>query len=125
MKACCSPKKRKWLVHDIKKNNNFIFSIVVMDDSIDKVKSWMHNNQKLFSQMISLAMLIFGILMIVGAVKNWDLLYKPDESYHNRWTIGQISRYLGRDTARIIGVVGGLLLVVAGAVWSYKSFSKI
>ena len=95
-----------------------------MDDSSDKVRNWMHNNPELFGKMVSLTFLVFGILVIIGAVKNWDWIYKPDESYHGWWTIGQISRYAGRNTARVIGVIGGLLLVVAGAFWSYKSFTK-
>lgn len=90
----------------------------------DKIRSWMHNNSETFSRLVSLAFLVFGVLVVIGAVKNWDWIYKPDASYHNRWTIGQVSRYLGRDTARVIGFVCGLLLVVAGSVWSYMAFFK-
>jgi hypothetical protein len=90
----------------------------------DKVTNWMNNNGGLVGKMVALAILVFGLLVIIGAIKNWDWLYKPDASYHNRWTIGQVSRYLGRGTARIIGVVGGLLLVIAGAYWTYAAFFK-
>ena len=91
---------------------------------MDKIKDWIQNNGNTFSKMVSLAFLVFGILVIIGAIRNWDWLYKPDASYHNKWTIGQISRYLGRNTARIIGLIGGLLLVIAGAAWSYMAFFK-
>jgi len=84
----------------------------------------MHNNGTTFGKMVSLLILVFGILCIVGSIRNWDWLYKPDASYHNKWTIGQVSRYLGRTTARVIGFVGGLLLVLAGAAWSYAAFFK-
>ena len=94
------------------------------DSSIEKIRSWMHNNSETFGKMVSLAFLVFGILVIIGTIKNWDWIYKPDESYHNRWTIGQMSRYLGRDTARVIGFVGGLILIVAGGVWTYSAFFR-
>lgn len=84
----------------------------------------MHNNPALFGKLVALAILLFGVLVIIGAVRNWDWIYKPDESYHNRWTIGQVSRYAGRNTARVVGFVGGVVLVVAGAVWSYKLFTR-
>ena len=95
-----------------------------MNDTTDNVKSWMHNNPALFGKLVALMILLFGVLVIIGAVRNWDWIYKPDESYHNRWTIGQVSRYAGRNTARVIGFVGGIVLVIAGAVWSYKLFTR-
>jgi hypothetical protein len=95
-----------------------------MNETTDKVKSWMHSNPALFGKLVALAILLFGVLVIIGAVRNWDWIFKPDESYHNRWTIGQVSRYAGRNTARVIGFVGGVLLVVAGAAWSYKLFTR-
>jgi hypothetical protein len=92
--------------------------------SVDKIRTWIHQNSGLFSTMVSLAFLVFGVLVVVGAVRNWDWLFKPDESYHNKWTIGQVSRYLGRGPARVLGFVGGLILIIAGAVWSYMSLSR-
>lgn len=84
----------------------------------------MQQNPGLFGKMVSLSFVVLGILIIIGAFRDWDWLYKPDDSYHNRWTIGQVSRYAGRTTARVIGFIGGLLLIIAGTVWSYKSFTK-
>jgi Immunity protein 17 len=89
-----------------------------------EVKTWLAMNAGLLSRIVSLAFLVFGILAVIGAIKNWDWLYKADVAYHNKWTIGQISRYLGRNTARVCGFVGGLLLILAGAVWSYMAFTK-
>ena len=78
----------------------------------------------MFGKLVSLTILVFGILVVIGAIKNWDWLFKPDDSYHNKWTIGQISRYLGRNTARVVGFIGGILLIIAGGVWSYSAFMK-
>src|SRR4051812_31808918 len=94
------------------------------DGIIQKIKVWIHNNGDTFSKMVSLAFLVFGILVVIGAIKNWDWLYKPDDSYHNKWTIGQLSRYLGRRPARIAGFFGGLLLIAVGSFWSYRAFLK-
>ncbi len=94
------------------------------DSTIEKIRSWMHSNPGIFGKMVSLAFLVFGVLVVIGSIKNWDWIYKPDESYHNKWTIGQVSRYLGRDTARIIGFFGGLILIIAGSLWSYLAFFR-
>ncbi|NTS43890.1 hypothetical protein HRG84_23620 [Flavisolibacter sp. BT320] len=95
-----------------------------MKESVHNTNNLLQANPGLLGKTLALALLVFGILCIVGAIKNWDWIYKPDEAYHNRWTIGQVSRYAGRNTARVIGAVGGVLLVIAGAVWSYKMFTK-
>ncbi len=91
---------------------------------IDKIKDWIHNNGNTFSKIVSLAFLVFGILVIIGAIKNWDWLFKPDESYQNKWTIGQLSRYLGRNTARVVGFILGVVLVIAGGIWSYMALFR-
>lgn len=91
-----------------------------MDEN--KIKSWFQAHPHLVARMLSLCILAFGLLAMIGALKDWDWLYAPDKSYHNKWTIGQISRYLGRDTARVLGFMGGLLISIAGGVWSYLSF---
>lgn len=92
--------------------------------TIEKIRSWMHNNPAIFSKLVSLTFLVFGILVVIAAIRNWDWIFKPDISYHNKWTIGQVSRYLGRTPARIIGFIGGLILIVAGSIWTYMAFSK-
>ena len=94
------------------------------DSTIEKIRSWIHSNGGTFSKIVSLAFLVLGILVVIGAIRNWDWLYKPDASYHNKWTIGQISRYMGRTPARILGFVGGLLLVAVGSFWSYLAFTR-
>lgn len=89
-----------------------------------QLKALLAINPGLLTKLVSLSFLLIGILVVVGAIKNWDWIYKPDVAYHNKWTIGQISRYLGRNTARVCGFVAGLLLILAGAVWSYMAFTK-
>ena len=94
------------------------------DSFIENIRAWMHNNPGIFGKMVSVAFLAFGILVVIGAIKNWDWIFKPDASYQNKWTIGQMSRYLGRSTARIIGFIGGVILIIAGSVWSYMAFFR-
>ena len=89
-----------------------------------QIKTWLLINAGLLSKMVSLAFLVLGFLVVIGALKNWDWLYKPDVAYHNKWTIGQVSRYLGRNTSRVLGFGGGLLIIIAGAVWSYMAFTR-
>lgn len=84
----------------------------------------MHNNPALFGKLVSLLFLVFGILVVIAAIRNWDWIFKPDESYHNRWTIGQVSRYMGRTPARILGFIGGVLLIAVGSFWSYLAFTR-
>lgn len=94
------------------------------NSAIEKAKNAIQNNPGTFSKIFALALLTFGVLVVIGAIKNWDWLYSPDDSYHNWYTIGQVSRYLGRGTARVIGFIGGLILIFAGGAWSYAVFFK-
>ena len=91
---------------------------------MEKIRDWINNNGGIVGKMVSIVILIFGILVIIGAILNWDWLFKPDGHYQNKWTIGQLSRYLGRNTARVIGFIGGLIITIAGATWSYMTFFK-
>ena len=50
-------------------------------------------------------------------------LAEPDEHYQNNWTMGQISRYLGRDMARVIGFFTGIFFIVIGIYFAYKAFT--
>ncbi len=85
---------------------------------------WIKNNKHLTLQLTVCVLLVFGVLLMIGAVRNWDWLYQPDGHYQNNWTMGQISRYLGRNTARIIGFSGGVILTVICTCWGYNVFIK-
>lgn len=91
---------------------------------MEKIRDWIHNNGGLVGKMLSVIILVFGILVIIGAILNWDWLFKPDGHYQHKWTLGQLSRYLGRNTARVIGFTGGVIVTIAGAAWSYAAFFK-
>jgi len=91
---------------------------------MNKISSWIKENSGLVGKFFSIAILAVGLLLIIGAILNWDWMYKPDEHYHNRWNTGQISRYLGRGTARVFGFAVGLLLVIAGGYWSYMALFR-
>lgn len=88
----------------------------------EKTKSWMENNPGIFGKIIAVVLTVFGICLMIGAVKNWDWLYKADGHYQNNWNMGQISRYLGRTTARVIGFAGGLVLAGLGVFLLYAAF---
>lgn len=88
------------------------------------MSDWIKNNKALASQFVAFIIFSFGIVLIIGAVKDWNWLYQPDGHFQNNWNMGQISRYLGRTTARVIGFVGGVALTGIGAFWSYQIFVK-
>ncbi|HTE08316.1 MAG TPA: Imm17 family immunity protein [Flavitalea sp.] len=94
------------------------------DNIIKQISNWISTHTHAFSVIVSFSFLILGILAVLGSILNWDWLYKPDVAYHNKWTIGQISRYLGRGSARVLGFIGGLILIFSGAVWSYMALVK-
>ncbi|MFJ1376771.1 hypothetical protein ACILPE_09765 [Capnocytophaga canimorsus] len=89
---------------------------------METIENWIHNNKALFGKIIALALFILGFCLVIGAFKNWDWLYAADKHYQNNWTMGQISRYLGRDTARIIGLFGGFFLIFIGGYLTYVAF---
>lgn len=91
---------------------------------MEKISSWIKQHSGTVGKALSLAILVVGILLIIGAIMDWDWIYKPDNTYHNNWNTGQISRYLGRGTARVFGFLVGLLLVIAGGAWSYMAFFR-
>jgi hypothetical protein len=95
-----------------------------MKDTTDKAAAWMSSNPGLFSKMVAAALLAFGVLLIIGAFKDWDWLYSADGHYQNNWSMGQISRYLGRRTARVIGFAGGIGVTAIGLFLCYGAFIK-
>ena len=91
---------------------------------MDKIEEWIKNNPGIFGKIISVVCLVFGICLIIGSVKDWDWLYAADKHYQNNWGMGQISRYLGRGNARIIGFIGGIFFTVFGCILIYGAFFK-
>jgi len=89
---------------------------------MNEVSNWIHNHKYIVSITVSSIIFIFGILAMVGAVKNWDWLYEADGHYQNNWSMGQISRYLGRTTARIIGFIAGIFITFAGGYWLFSIY---
>lgn len=83
---------------------------------------WIRENKETTTKLFSLVILLAGILLIIGAIKNWDWIYKADEHYQSKWSLGQASRYLGRSTARVIGFAMGILITIIGAYWSYYTW---
>lgn len=93
----------------------------MQNDSIENnVRNVIQENPKIVAKGIALVFIVFGILAMIGAIRNWDWFYKQDDQYHNWYTMGQVSRYLGRGTARVIGFIGGALISCAGAYWLYS-----
>jgi len=91
---------------------------------IEKIKNLISDNPGLTSKIFALVVFAAGLFLIIGAIKDWDWIYKPDESYHNWYSTGQVSRYLGRGTARVLGFIAGLFIMFVGGVWSYSVLIK-
>lgn len=89
---------------------------------METIENWIQHNKTLFGKIVALALLVFGFCLVIGAFRNWDWLYAADKHYQNNWTMGQISRYLGRDVARIIGFIGGCFLIFIGGFLVYVAF---
>lgn len=90
----------------------------------DKIGQWIKENPDFFQKIVATGLFIFGIFLMVGAVKNWDWLYAPDKEYHSKWGMGQLSRYCGRKTARIVGFIGGIVITIFGGILVYGVFFK-
>ena len=90
---------------------------------METFKNWVGKNPITFGGIIALLLAAFGICLIIGALKNWDWLYESDKHYQNNWTMGQISRCLGRDMARTIGFITGVFFIIIGIYFSYIAFT--
>ena len=91
---------------------------------MDAIETWIRSNPVIFGKLISTACLVFGLLLIIGAIRDWDWLYAPDKHYQNNWAMGQISRYMGRGNARVTGAIGGVIFVALGCILVYAAFFK-
>lgn len=87
------------------------------------LKELIGSNPITFGGIVALLIAAFGICLIIGTLKNWDWLYEPDKHYQNNWTMGQISCYLGRDMARVIGFITGVFFIIVGIYSSYIAFT--
>lgn len=92
-----------------------------MDDKIDQ---WIKKKPNIFQKIVATVLFIFGILLMVGPVKNWDWLYTSDKEYHSEWSMEQLSRYFGRTTACVIGFIGGGVIFAVGSAFVYSTFFK-
>ena len=90
---------------------------------METLKEWVGKNPHVFGGIVALLLAAFGVCLIIGALKDWNWLYAPDGHYQNNWTMGQISRYLGRDMARVIGFFTGIFFIVIGLYSSYIAFT--
>ena len=90
---------------------------------METFKNWVGKNPITFGGIVALLLAAFGICLIIGALKNWDWLYELDKHSQNNWTMGQISRYLGRDMARTIGFITGVFFIIVGIYFSYIAFT--
>ena len=90
---------------------------------METFKNWVGKNPITFGGIVALLLAAFGICLIIGALKNWDWLYEPDKHYQKNWTMGQRSRYLGRDMARTIGFITGVFFIIVGIYFSYIAFT--
>lgn len=91
---------------------------------MESLERFLKEDPSIFSKILALALLLLGICLMVGALKDWNWLYAPDKDYQNNWGMGQISRYLGRKTARYIGFLGGVFLFLIGICFTYTAFFK-
>ncbi len=90
----------------------------------ENIKGWMNGNKSTFGLIILTVLFILGICFIIGSFKNWDWLYKADGHYQNNWSMGQISRYLGRGTARVLGFIFGIIVTLITGYFLYMYLTK-
>ena len=78
---------------------------------IEKIKEVLSK----YPQLFGIVFCFFGILMLVGAIKNWEwLLGGPS---WNLQKIEGISNFFGRTVARIVSGIFGITAIIAGIVW--------
>ena len=68
-----------------------------------------------YPQLFGIIFCLFGILLILAGVKNWEwILGGPS---WNLQKLEGISNFFGRTAARIVAVVFGITATLAGIVW--------
>ena len=64
---------------------------------MEELKNWIKENPLAFGGVLSLMSFVFGVCLVLGAVKDWDWLYEPDEHYQNNWTMGADKPLYGEE----------------------------
>ena len=80
------------------------------------VEKWIGKNPNLVMAAVAVALIIYGVLSMIGALKNWDWLYEPDTQFSGnplqQWSPGKISYEYGRKAGRLYGFLIGLLIFI-------------
>ena len=88
----------------------------------ERIEQWIKNNPTIFGKIIAVVVFVFDVCLIIGAIRDWNWLYAPDPHYQSKWGMGQISRYLGRPVARIIGFAGGIFFAIWNLPYPIRHF---
>ena len=78
---------------------------------IEKIKEFFSK----YPQLFGIVFCFSGILMLLGAIKNWEWLLGGTS--WNLQKIEGISNFFGRTAARIVAGVFGIIVIIAGIVW--------
>lgn len=88
----------------------------------EKIGSWIKEHPSNFQKIVASVIFLFGICLMIGAIRDWSWLYAPDKEYHYKWSLGKVSRYCGRKTARVIGFIGRIFFAICGGMLIYGAF---
>ncbi|MDR1390717.1 MAG: hypothetical protein LBJ31_12175 [Treponema sp.] len=77
----------------------------------ERLRQFFINNPHYFV----IVLVIFGVFMILAAVKNWEWVFKGN-SFNTKKLEG-ISNMWGRGVARLVAGIGGIGCTIFGIVW--------
>ena len=64
-----------------------------------------------------LVLIAFGILILIGAIRNWDWIFKPSPVTYSLAKLDGIINTFGRTTGRIVAGIGSVLVILFGIGW--------
>ncbi|MDR2966687.1 MAG: immunity 17 family protein [Methanobacteriaceae archaeon] len=68
-------------------------------------------------QYFGIIFVCFGIFMLFAGIKNWEWLFEGPSYNLNK--IEGIDNFFGRSVARIVAIIGGVMVIIAGITWYY------